>query len=227
MLFAAYSRATIISAQLSVVTNRIFHRIVLIFVLIGFCITGCRSLSTQESAGTSFPPLALAPASLGTTLQLHQKLSFTRISSSSSINLSETGNYPQEGSVETLLEVDSNMLRLAMVSFGQRLASIAFDGTKWEIQRSPRLPKALKAEDIVRDIQLTYWPVVVIQAALPNEYHVLETRNERVLLRDSTPVMRITYNQVSSEKSTPADRYARIELQNFVYGYRLLIERAQ
>lgn len=212
------------------VTNRATSTIFFIW-LTCLCIIGCQSPS-HRSAERPLPSLALPPASLGTTLQMHQKLSFTRLRPSSFLSSHPgevgTSNATQEGSVEILLEADPNILRLAIVSFGQRLASIAFDGVSWEIQRSPRLPAALKAEDIVRDIQLTYWPASVIQAALPNEYRLLEIKNQRILLRGDIPVMQITYNSTSlEEQKVQADRYARIDLENFVYSYRLVIERAQ
>ena len=147
--------------------------------------------------------LRLAPATLGTTLSLQQHLSVER-----------------EGrldALDTAVEIDAERLDLVGLTMGQRMLTLHFDGHSLQLWRHPLVPAQLRGEDILEDLQLTLWPVDVIEKALPHDWSIKETEQRRVLSLRGEPLMVIDY--------TGEPRWSgKIELTNLRYQYRITIQ---
>ena len=147
--------------------------------------------------------LRLAPATLGASLSLQQHL-----------------NIERQGRIDTLdaaLEVDAERLDLVGLALGQRMLALHFDGRSLQSWRHPLVPEQLRGEDVLEDLQLTLWPIDVIESALPSGWSISESGRRRVLRRLDEPIMVIEY-------SGEPRWNGRIELTNLRYQYRLTIQ---
>ena len=147
--------------------------------------------------------LRLPPAALGESISLQQHLRVEREG--------------RADELDVVLEVDSQRLDLIALALGQRVFSLHYDGQRLQSWRNPILPPQLRDEDILEDVQLTFWPVDAIQRALPAGWHIEENGLRRTLSLDNKPVMVIVY-------SGEPHWNGKIELSNLRYNYRLTIE---
>jgi hypothetical protein len=149
--------------------------------------------------------LKLAPATLGASISLQQRLRVER-----------------EGRIEELdaaLEVDPERIDLIGLALGQRILTLHYDGSHLRSWRHPAVPTQLRGEDVLEDIQLTLWPVEAIRQALPADWSIEENGRRRTLLLDGAPVMVIDY---SGEPRWSGE----IRLVNLRYHYQLTIQSA-
>ena len=146
--------------------------------------------------------LKLPPAALGEAVSLQQHL------------IVEREERIEE--LDVVLEIDAEHLALVGLAFGQRVLTMNYDGATLTSWRHFLLPKRVRSEDILEDIQLTYWPVEVIRQALPDGWRIEDTERRRTLFSGGTPVMVIDY-------SGQPRWNGKVELSNLRYGYRLTI----
>ena len=147
--------------------------------------------------------LKLAPATLGVSLSLQQHLSIER-----------------QGRVDELdaaLEIDAERLEMVGLALGQRILALRFDGRSLQSWRHPLVPEQLRGEDVLEDLQLTLWPIEVIEKALPAGWSIAEDGRRRTLRLLDQPVLVIDY---SGEPRWSG----KIELTNLRYHYRLTIQ---
>jgi len=147
--------------------------------------------------------LRLAPATLGVTLSLQQHLSIER-----------------QGRVDELdaaLEIDPERLDMVGLALGQRILALHYDGRSLQSWRHPLVPEQLRGEDVLEDLQLTLWPIEVIEKALPAGWSIAEDGRRRTLRLLDQPVLVIDY---SGEPRWSG----KIELTNLRYRYRLTIQ---
>ena len=147
--------------------------------------------------------LRLAPATLGTSLSLQQHLMVER-----------------QGRVDELdaaLEVNAERLDMVGLALGQRILALHYDGRSLQSWRHPLVPEQLRGEDVLEDLQLTLWPIEVIEKALPAGWSIAESGRRRTLRLLDQPVMVIDY---SGEPRWSG----KIELTNLRYQYRLTIQ---
>lgn len=141
---------------------------------------GCAGNARRDSgAGAASVELRLSPASLGHELALQQQLVFSFRQS--------------QYTLDALLEVDALEVRLAVQSFGRPVLRLHWDGVELQQRRYEGLPAALRAEAVLSDLQLTYWPLAAIRAALPDEWSLREGDGVRRLYRHGREMMRIQY----------------------------------
>ncbi len=171
-------------------------------VAAALAIGGCASMQPQPA-----PParlgLKLAPAALGASISLQQHLSVER-----------------EGRIDQLdaaLEVDADHVDMVGLALGQRVMSLEFDGTTLKSWRHALLPEQVRGEDVLEDIQLTYWPAEAIRAALPAGWRIEEKGKRRTLWSDDALVMVIDY-------SAEPRWGGKVTLSNLRYQYRLIIQ---
>jgi hypothetical protein len=157
--------------------------------------------------GCETPPvrlgLKLAPSALGESLSLQQHLHVER-----------------EGRTDDLdvaVEIDAEHIELVGLAFGQRVLTLHYDGTTMKSWRHLLLPPQVRSEDVLEDIQLTYWPVEAIRPALPEGWRIEDEGQRRTLWSGETQVMVIDY-------SGQPRWNGKIQLQNLRYGYRLTIQ---
>lgn len=131
------------------------------------------------------PTLRLSPASLGRELALQQRLEVTA--------------HGKSQTLDALLEVDRQELRLGVQALGQSALTLRWDGKSLQQQRADWLPPALSGDRVLFDLQLVYWPADAIRAALPNGWSLQESAGQRHLLQSGAEVLSVSY---------PADDHA-------------------
>lgn len=147
--------------------------------------------------------LKLPPAALGTSVSLQQRLQVER-----------EGRFDQ---LDAMLEIDDEHVGLVGLVLGLRVLSFDYDGKTFTSWRHAFLPEQVKAEDVLEDIQLTYWPAESIRAALPEGWTIEDQGKRRILSLDDKEVMVIDYSA--------QPRWAgKIILSNLRYQYRLTIQ---
>ena len=147
--------------------------------------------------------LRLAPVTLGTSLSLQQHLRIER-----------PGRIDE---LDAALEVDAERLDMVGIALGQRILALHYDGSSLQSWRHPLVPEQLRGEDVLEDLQLTLWPIEVIEKALPAGWSIAENGRRRTLRLLDQPVMVIDY---SGEPRWSG----KIELTNLRYQYRLTIQ---
>src|SRR5581483_6426347 len=123
------------------------HLLILLLLELSNC-------AAAQVAPPRTPGLMLPPRSLGDSINVQQHLS---------VSLNDAA--PQE--LDAALEIDSDRLKLVCLALGQRVLAIDYDGKNLRSWKHQFVPSQLRAEDILQDIQLTFWPAEVIAAGLP------------------------------------------------------------
>jgi hypothetical protein len=147
--------------------------------------------------------LKLPPATLGTSISLHQHLKV------------QYGGRTYE--METALEIDSQRLELVGLVLGQRVLALRYDGQNLQSWRHPVLAPEVRDEDVLEDLQLTLWPIDALRQVLPSGWRIEETGLRRTLIAGETPVAVIDY-------SSQPPWSGKVEFSNLGYHYRLTIE---
>lgn len=145
------------------------------------------------------PLLRLSPAALGRSLALQQQLVVTAAG--------------QTHRIDALLEADSDAVRLAVLSLGQTVARVEWDGTQLRETRAKGWPAAVSGERILSDLQLVWWPVDAVRAALPMGWALHATPGGRKLTEGSEPVIVVRYLSPTL-----------VEFDNLRTGYELRFE---
>jgi hypothetical protein len=157
--------------------------------------------------GCETPParlgLKLAPSALGESLSLQQHLHVERDGRTDDLDVA--------------VEIDAEHIELVGLAFGQRVLTLHYDGATMKSWRHLLLPPQVRSEDVLEDIQLTYWPVEAIRPALPEGWRIEDEGQRRILWSGDAQVMVIDY-------SGQPRWNGKIQLQNLRYGYRLTIQ---
>jgi hypothetical protein len=164
------------------------------------------SYASAQSASPAPPArlgLKLPPSALGRSITLQQQLHVER----------EDGSHD----LQMVIDVDEDHVELVGLAFGQRVLTAYYDGKTLKEKRHMLLPSQVRSEDILEDIQLTYWPTQAIRDALPAGWTIEDEDKRRTLLLDDKPVMVIEYS------SNPRWN-GKVELSNLRYGYHLTIQ---
>lgn len=137
----------------------------------GLALGGCATPGPRDG---SVPPLRLAPAALGRSLDLQQHLSVRAAG--------------REREMDVLLEADATHVQLAIVAMGQVAARIEWDGHALTESRAPWWPASVPGARILDDLQLSLWPLAAVQAALPPGWHAADDGDTRTLSDEGVPV---------------------------------------
>ena len=182
-----------------------------LIVLTGLVLVGCASALPPEPR-LRLPELKLAPASLGVSVSLAQRLTVKQLPREAGVRAPTA-----ERSLEVQLEVDASELRLAAFALSQRVLMLRWDGHDLQVQRHLMLPAEVDAARVLRDIQLVYWPLEAVQAALPSGWGVSDAEQRRTLSFEGEPQVVVDYAGLPRWQG-------RAELDNRLEGYRLSIE---
>lgn len=125
-------------------------RLIALVLLTG--LAGCLP-STRPGPTDEVPLLRLAPSALPGGMAAQQRLEF------------EHGGRRQV--VDALVEVDTAAVRVVIHAQGQVALRLDWDGRTLTQTRADWLPPQLSAERVLSDLQLVYWPVDAVDAALP------------------------------------------------------------
>ena len=148
------------------------------------------------------PPLQLSPASLGAPLSLQQQLTF------------RFGRV--ERRMDALLEADATQVQLLVQAMGQTGFRVQWDGAQLQEQRAAWLPRQVRAERVLDDLQFALWPTDAIAAALVDGWQVRDDGHVRRLQRDGVDALRLQRNGDGS-----------LQLDNLIEGYALTIRSVQ
>lgn len=159
--------------------------------------TGSRSWIADAALAT--PALRLPPSALPQPLFLQQRLSFR--------------HGERRDIVDAMVESDATGTRLVIHAQGQVALRLDWDGERLRQQRAPWLPEAVDGERVLADLQLVYWPLAALVAALPEGWTLAEEGGRRVLRKGGSVVATVEH---------PGPMQAR--LQQHALGYVLDIE---
>ncbi|SHG68429.1 DUF3261 domain-containing protein [Massilia sp. CF038] len=170
---------------------------------LALALSGCASTKPEPLARLG---LKLAPAGLGEAISLQQHLTVER-----------NGRIDE---LDAALEIDAQHIEMVGLAFGQRVLSINYDGKALTSWRHLMLPKQVRADDVLEDMQLTLWPVSAIAASLPEGWRIEEAGLQRRLYLNNELVATIAYSAQPRWSGT-------ITMDNLRYKYKLTIQSAQ
>jgi hypothetical protein len=167
---------------------------------IAMLLAGCAMQPPRATPGT-LPILRLTPASLGHPMALQQRLQVV------------AGDKRQ--TLDALLEVDADELRLGVQALGQSALTLRWDGKTLQQRRADWLPPTLTADRVLFDLQLVFWPADAIRAVLPADWSLQESAGVRNLLHSGTTVVSVAYpDKDHAQLSQTGDAY-RLEIESF------------
>lgn len=181
---------------------RMILRCLFLCVVAMLALAGCNAPRVQQPARLG---LRLAPAALGTPIQLQQRLTVERDG--------------RTDYLEAALEVDTDHVSMIGLALGQRVMSLEYDGRELKAWRHALLPEQVRVEDVLEDIQLTYWPADAIRTALPAGWRIQDEGMRRTLWSNDAKVMEIDY-------SAEPRWNGKVVLTNLRYQYQLTIQSA-
>ena len=153
--------------------------------------------------------LKLPPAALGQSISVQQHLKVERAG--------------RIDDMDVALQVEPEAIDMVGLAFGQRVLTVRYDGKEVKEWRHAMLPRQVRAEDVLEDMQLTLWPVEAVARALPPGWRIAEEGRGSGLLRtlylNDAPIMRIAYSGSPRWSGT-------VVLDNLRYKYRLTIQFA-
>lgn len=147
-------------------------------VLCALLLTACAA--PNATTASRAPLLALAPAALGCSVAVQQRLT-----------VEQPGKSGQQ--LEALLEVDTNAVRLAFFVMGQGMGTMVWDGQQWDKQLSRHWPAQLAPEQVLSDLQLAFWPAQALRQALQAPWSLDASGTGRGLLRDGKEHVRVQF----------------------------------
>lgn len=149
--------------------------------------------------------IALKPSDYPETISLRQ--------------LVQVNHNGREVELDAVLDISPEAVTLVGMVYGQRVFTLRYDGTTLEESRSMMMPREIRGSDILSDMQLSLWPTASIRAALPAEWSLSDSSEQRVLSRGEQAIISITYE--NRESSSPL-----LRLVNHEVGYSLFIRSA-
>lgn len=126
----------------------------------------------------------------------------------------------QENEANLLCVLELNQHRIAIAGLtpqGMSLFNLSYDGNTLDMTQSPLLPKQVSPENIVKDVQLAFWPVDLIQKQLSTPWRLVATDKQRHLFAGNQLIAEVNVLK------TGANWPETIELINHRFQYKLLI----
>lgn len=182
------------------------RNLALFLVALALALPGCAMLpASAPDAPLARLGLKLAPSLLGESISIAQHLTV------------EKGGRIDE--LDAAVEIDASQVQMVGLAFGQRVLSLNYDGKQLTSWRHLMLPKQVRAEDVLEDMQLTLWPAGAIAASLPPGWRIADAGLTRTLYLDDAVVATVTYSSMPRWSGT-------VVLDNRRYAYRLTIQTA-
>lgn len=120
---------------------------------------------------------------------------------------------------QVVTEVTPQAVHLVALSpLGQRVLALSWDGVHLKSEMNAALPKDFPAELMLRDFQLTFWPLEAIRRALPPGWRLVSKGRERTVFHGVEQVIHIRYGADAFRDS--------IDFEHHSMGYRLTLQTA-
>jgi len=172
---------------------------------------GCASVQTSSPAGSGHLPIPPLPAAtLGETRN--------------ALQIVRAAFGQQEATMQSAVDITPERMQVvALSAMGLRLFSVTVENGKTTVERAPGIPEQVQPEQILRDIQLCYWPLAALQAGYQGTpWDVSEPfAGTRRLKRDGRLIAEIHYSKPGTDPWR-----SRLWLANFEYGYSLAVDPA-
>ena len=146
--------------------------------------------------------LLLQPSTLGMELSMMQRMR---------VRLDAFPDAPSL-ELEVAFEADASSVRLAILQLNHTVARLDWDGTRIEHQLAPGWPTVVRAERVLSDLQMVWWPLTAILGELAQGWTVRESGTIREFLHGDKVVTTVS---VTSSRS--------IELIQAEEGYRVIL----
>lgn len=173
--------------------------------LVGICaallLAACAGLPSRSNEGRTVT-LLLQPATLGTELSMMQRMR---------VRLDAFPDAPSP-ELEVALEADASSVRLAILQLSHTIARLNWDGVQIDLHLAPGWPKVVRAERVLSDLQMVWWPLAAIRDGIAVGWSVRESVGQREFVHDDKVVTTV---KITSERT--------IELIQAEEGYRVLI----
>ena len=173
-------------------------------LLVGACATHPPTPPRAPSTAQDWP--SLAPVTLGHSVQVRQIL--------------HAAFQTHTVDLQCVVTVDSDrMTVIGLNTLGLRAFKVTYDGARIDEQRAPQVPAFVAGARLIEDIQLAFWPLPALQAALaPAGWTVTEPfAGTRRLLRDDALIAEVHYAGAEPWSG-------RVWLVNFRDRYSLAID---
>ena len=121
---------------------------------------------------------------------------------------------------EAYLSSDGQVFRMAVTFAGWTAWEIALEDVKLTESRSSGLPKHLRAEQLLRDIALAYWPSDYLQPKLGCWRLLVQGNSRRLVDPQNHTMFAVRYDDGASAEKPEG----RITIENVAEGYRLTID---
>jgi len=118
-----------------------------------------------------------------------------------------------------VLELDKKHIAIAGLSIdGISLFNLSYDGKTISLDKSPLLPDTFSPEFIIKDLQLVYWPLNLLQKLLPRQWHLTADNTHRRLYFNNELLTEVDYVK-------PDAQWAKaVIVTNYRYHYSLNIK---
>ena len=128
-----------------------------------------------------------------------------------------------ERSMDAVLEITADRLRLVMLAFGMRLASLDFDGEKLVGQRF--VPHAPEGARMLNDLLMIAAPLEDLRHALPPGARVTEMLVDGKMRREIAPdINEDAATKIVIDYETESPWQGKVNFRNPAMGYELVLE---
>lgn len=113
---------------------------------------------------------------------------------------------------------DDNVQLVGLTPIGIRLFTASYDKNGIHSKQAMPIPNLPKANQVLADIMLAYWPITTWQNLLPKDWKLTDVNDMRYLKNENNePILEIQYQEKNNVR-TP------IKVTHYVFGYSIQLD---